>query len=144
MKSFIVLVVIFCAIGLSECMTKDQRVELFVKMANECAAKEGASSADVDELVVHKPASSKGGKCIRACMAENIGMIKDNHVDIDSVANVAAMAFDGNPSKIQVAKDLANECADVTDDDRCEAAAKIMECGQNAAKTRGIITFDDL
>lgn len=64
-------------------------------------------------------------------------------MDIEGVQNVAAMAFDGNPSKIQVAKDLANECADVTDDDRCEAAAKIMECGQNAAKNKGL-TFEEL
>lgn len=68
---------------------------------------------------------------------------KDNHVDMDGVANVASMAFDGNPSKIQVARDLANECADVTDDDRCEAAAKILECGQKAAKSKGL-TFEEL
>lgn len=53
------------------------------------------------------------------------------------------MAFDGSPTKVQVAKDLANDCADVTDPDRCEAAEKIMECGQNAAKSRGL-TFDEL
>lgn len=30
---------------------------MFLKMANECAKREGASSTDVDELVAHKPAS---------------------------------------------------------------------------------------
>lgn len=69
--------------------------------------------------------------------------MKDNHVDIEGVSHVAAMAFDGNPSKIQVAKDLANDCADVTDDDRCEAAHKIMECGEKAAKSRGL-SFEEL
>lgn len=64
-------------------------------------------------------------------------------MDIEGVAQVAAMAFDGNPSKIQVAKDLANECVNITDDDRCEAAAKIIDCGQNAAKSKGL-TFEDL
>lgn len=133
-------------------------------MAKECATKEGGSQTDVEELIAKKPASSKAGKCVRACLAETIGMVcsfdmvlyrylkknfwvlfvlfwlkvKDNHVDMENVAIVAAMAFDGNPSKIQVAKDLANECIDVTDEDRCEAATKIMECGQNAAKNKGM------
>lgn len=48
---------------------------MFLKMANECAKKEGATSADVDELAAHKPASGKGGKCIRACIAENVGIV---------------------------------------------------------------------
>lgn len=64
-------------------------------------------------------------------------------MDIEGVGSVAAMAFDGNLSKIQVAKDLANACAEVTDDDRCEAASKIMDCGQNVAKSKGL-TFEEL
>lgn len=59
-------------------------------------------------------------------------------MDMENVGIVAAMAFDGNPSKIQAAKDLANDCIDVTDEDRCEAATKIMECGQKAAKNKGL------
>ncbi|XP_031638803.1 uncharacterized protein LOC116350935 [Contarinia nasturtii] len=142
MKNFVVFIAICCIIGLSESISKEQRMEMFVKVAKECAEEEGASAVDVDELVAHKSASEKGGKCIRACLAETVGMIKDQ-VDIEGVSNLAAMAFDGNPTKIQVAKNLANECADITDPDRCEAAAKIMECGQNAAKSRGL-NFEDL
>lgn len=48
---------------------------MFLKMANECAAKEGASAADVDEYAAHKPASTKAGKCLRACCAENVGIV---------------------------------------------------------------------
>lgn len=48
---------------------------MFVKIANECATKEGASSADVDELAAHKPASNQAGKCVRACLAESVGMV---------------------------------------------------------------------
>lgn len=51
-------------------------MEMFLKLANECAAKEGASSVDVDEMATHKPASSKAGKCLRACLSETVGMVR--------------------------------------------------------------------
>lgn len=44
-------------------------------MANECATKEGGTPADVAELLEHKPSSGRGGKCIRACLAETIGIV---------------------------------------------------------------------
>lgn len=49
---------------------------MFVKMANECAKAEGASSTDVDDLCKHIPAAGRPGKCLRACLAENIGMVR--------------------------------------------------------------------
>ncbi|XP_055304108.1 general odorant-binding protein 28a-like [Sitodiplosis mosellana] len=143
MKSFIVLVVVCCAIGLSESLSKEQRKEMFYKVANECATKEGGSSADVDEIAAHKPASTKGGKCVRACIFEAVGIMKNNQVDVESTANVAAMAFDGDAAKVSAARDLATACASVTDADRCEAAFKIMACGRDSAKGRGI-SFADL
>lgn len=54
----------------------EQRIELFTKMANECTTKEGGSQTDVDEMIAKKPASSKAGKCVRACVAETIGMVR--------------------------------------------------------------------
>lgn len=63
-------------------------------------------------------------------------------MDIEGVGNVAAMAFDGDASKVQAARDLANACVAVTDADRCEAAAKIFACGDDAAKDRGFSLKD--
>lgn len=48
---------------------------MFLKLANECGTKENASIADVDELAAHKPASSQAGKCVRACLAETVGIV---------------------------------------------------------------------
>lgn len=48
---------------------------MFLKLANECAEKEGATEEEVNELLQDKPASAKGGKCVRACLAETIGMV---------------------------------------------------------------------
>lgn len=46
--------------------------------------------------------------------------------------------FAGDEAKIQAATDIAKECADVTDADRCEAAFKYLQCSESGAKTRGV------
>lgn len=69
--------------------------------------------------------------------------MKNNQVDVESTVAIADMAFDGDAKKVQMARDLANDCAGITDPDRCEAAVKIFECGHSAVKTRGI-TFEDV
>ena len=48
---------------------------MFVKLATGCAAKEGASKGDIDDLVAHKPASTTAGKCLSACIFESVGMV---------------------------------------------------------------------
>lgn len=69
--------------------------------------------------------------------------MKNNQPDVEGTVAVATMAFDGDADKVEVARHLATTCAGITDGDRCEAAAKIVECGRSAAKDRGI-SFDDL
>lgn len=69
--------------------------------------------------------------------------MKNNQVDVESTAAVADMAFDGDARKVQVARELANDCAGITDVDRCEAAVKIFECGHQNIKKRGI-TFENV
>lgn len=48
---------------------------MYVKLATECAKKEGASKSDIDGLAAHKPASTKEGKCLGACIFESVGMV---------------------------------------------------------------------
>lgn len=40
-------------------------MEMFEKVLNECATKEGSSQADIDDTISHKPPNGKGGKCLR-------------------------------------------------------------------------------
>lgn len=53
------------------------------------------------------------------------------------------MAFGADDIKVTYAREIATECNSVTDDDRCEAAAKLYECSVAAAKKRNI-EFKDL
>lgn len=69
--------------------------------------------------------------------------MKNNLPDIDGTVSIATMAYDGDEAKVKVARDLAAACSTVTDADRCEAAAKIFQCGRDTAKSLGL-SFDDL
>lgn len=124
-------------------MSKDERMETLKKMATDCAGKEGAAPNEVSEVLAKKMPSSKGGKCIYACIGETLSVMKDNKVDVEGVVNVAKMAYDGDAEKEKKARELANDCLSATDADRCEAAAKIFDCGHQAFKTRGF-SFENL
>lgn len=57
--------------------------------------------------------------------------------------DVAKTAYGGDASRMEFAREMATSCADVTDGDRCEAAAKIFACTKNLAVARGL-TPDDM
>lgn len=48
------------------------------------------------------------------------------------------MKLGKDSTKIQLVRDIANECADITDPNRCESAAKISKCVFDAAATRNL------
>lgn len=64
--------------------------------------------------------------------------MKSNRLDLEGSANVAAMIFDGDATKMKAAEEVGKECADVTDADRCEAAFKIFECCHDASVRKGL------
>lgn len=66
--------------------------------------------------------------------------MKDNQLDVDNLITLAKIHSDHNG--VQIIHDLINDCAGVTDNDRCEAAIKIYECGHISAKVRGV-NFED-
>lgn len=68
--------------------------------------------------------------------------MRNNQLDVQNLIALAEEEFESDEKSIQIVRDLANDCADVTDDDRCEAAIKIYECGHISAKVRGV-NFDD-
>lgn len=69
--------------------------------------------------------------------------MRDNQLDAKNMVALAEQEFESDEKTIQMMRDLADDCADVTDDDRCEAAIKIYECGHISAKVRGV-NFDDI
>lgn len=55
-------------------------------------------------------------------------------MDVDAAVEHARQL---DPAKVDMVRAVGLHCANVTDDDRCEAAAKIHRCGIEAAVSRG-------
>lgn len=56
-------------------MSKEQRIDAFKKMANDCAITEGATNDDLAEIFARQIPTTKSGKCIAACLGETIGIV---------------------------------------------------------------------
>lgn len=95
--------------------------------------------------------------------------MKNNKLDVETTIEMTKIDFSNDPKTIQIVTDISKECADVTgkmrskkcfqsvnhlcrkniyqchlllsstDEDRCEAAYKIIICTDNAAKSRGLV-----
>lgn len=50
-------------------------MEAMKKLVMDCAAKENATPADLEEFAAQVPATSPTAKCHRACMHENFGTV---------------------------------------------------------------------
>lgn len=130
----------------------------FMDLAQECAGKEGATDDDVAEAMSYKMPSTPIGKCLHACIASAVGIvslinfsnlnvrrnifqtfqIKDNHVDIEATVEMAKSAYGTDEDQSKIVREISNECASITDADRCEATFKIMKCYEQAVKSRGL------
>lgn len=59
-------------------------------------------------------------------------------MDVETVVGMSNMQLDGDAAKVQMFRDIANECASQTDADRCEAAAKIVGCVQKGVQAKDL------
>lgn len=64
--------------------------------------------------------------------------MKDNKAVLENQIAFAKTAFDNDENKIKIATDVAKECENETDVDRCETALKYLSCVEKAYKSRGI------
>lgn len=119
-------------------MSPEERRTLLKAFIAECKEKEGGSDADVDEMVARKAPSTKSAKCMHACVSELVGAIKDGKVSVEGTVEIASKAFAGDEKAVQTAKEIAMECSNISDPDRCEYAAKVSACARDSALKRDV------
>lgn len=56
-------------------MSKEERMNALKSMAEECAKQEKSSADETAEVLAQKMPTSKGGKCIYACIGETLKVV---------------------------------------------------------------------
>lgn len=64
--------------------------------------------------------------------------IKDGKPSIEGAIMIAKIAYAGNEKAVEMASTLMKDCDAISDTNRCELAAKIMQCSQQSATKHGI------
>lgn len=113
-------------------------MDKYMNIAKDCAAKEGATDADVTAAMSFKIPGTKTGKCLAACVGEQIKVLQGNKLDIPAVMDMVKNAFGDDAETLKTAGEIVGACQTVTDGDRCEAVGKIMECTDKEIKAHGI------
>lgn len=62
----------------------------------------------------------------------------DGKMSVEGAKAVGAKKYEGNAKNIETYNEMVDECQSVSDPNKCEAAAKLMECMINAAVKRGV------
>lgn len=74
-------------------MSKEERVEAFFKMANNCVEKEGATTEDLEEILLRKIPKSRAGSCIPACLSETLGIVSSARTLQKTEENYLTISF---------------------------------------------------
>lgn len=64
--------------------------------------------------------------------------IVDGKVSLEGAKALGAKKYENNEKAIGIWNKIADECASVADDDKCELAAKFIDCTVKAATKLGV------
>ncbi|XP_017077549.1 general odorant-binding protein 28a [Drosophila eugracilis] len=136
----ILVAVVLCA-SLVRGFDEKAAMEKFLESAEACMPEVGASDADLQEIVKKQPASSYAGKCLRACVMKNFGLIDANGKLDTNAGREKAKQYTGNdPAKLKLALEIGDTCAAISvPDDHCEAAETYGACFKSEAIKHGLM-----
>lgn len=97
-------------------------------IALECKVNEDASDDDLTRLVGMKPIESKEGKCMIACILEQMGIMDEGKFLKNGFIEYGKDIVEGNTKALKMIADLAEECGVLKANDRCELAIMTMGC----------------
>ncbi|XP_061388794.1 general odorant-binding protein 28a-like [Musca vetustissima] len=140
----IFIVAVICILGaivaVSADLDRNQAVAVLKAKADECKKEVNAKDSDVEELATRKPASTKEGKCLRACLMKKFEVMDENGKFVADVAEKhAAKITDGSAERMKMAREIIDACANIeVSSDHCEAAETYGKCFKDQAAAHGI------
>ncbi|CRK97188.1 CLUMA_CG010585, isoform A [Clunio marinus] len=139
---YVALLLMICGVTFVKSDDREEKKkmakEMMFAMSEDCREQEGATEADLDVLLENKNPTTKSGRCLVACLQEQFGVVDNLKFVPEAFVSVSAMAIKEDEEKMKLVKEVAQECKDVTDVDRCELAMKISDCLRNALKKRNV------
>ncbi|XP_043641299.1 general odorant-binding protein 28a [Drosophila teissieri] len=143
MQSTPIILVAIVLLGAALVRAFDEKEALakLMETAEACIAEVGASDADLQDLIKKQPASTYAGKCLRACVMKNFGLLDANgKVDTDAAREKAKQYTGNDPAKLKLALEIGDTCSVITvPDDHCEAAEAYGACFKTEAKKHGLM-----
>lgn len=143
MQSTPIILVAIVLLGAALVRAFDEKEALakLMESAESCMPEVGATDADLQEMVKKQPASTYAGKCLRACVMKNIGILGANGKLDTEAGHEKAKQYTGNdPAKLKIALEIGDTCAAITvPDDHCEAAEAYGTCFRGEAKKHGLL-----
>nr|AWC08456.1 odorant-binding protein 45 [Bradysia odoriphaga] len=139
MKTLTGLFIVCCGLVVIKASMTEEQKQAFQKLLKNCAEKEKASQADIDDFLARTPAVEPQAKCFRACLHETLGSMKNNKFSREGFLAKVDITFEGDAEKIKIANEVADTCANEEDSDRCEAGAKICKCLIETSRAKGLI-----
>lgn len=81
-------------------------------------------------LLVAPQPTSRAAKCFYACVFEGLGFMIIEVFSVEKYVAVERIVSNNHPEVDKVARIIGKACSTVYDFDRCEMAAKLLECGR--------------
>nr|AWC67991.1 odorant-binding protein 1 [Matsumurasca onukii] len=129
------LLVVFSLVGVA-LAEYDALIQDTMQKVQECKQKTGAQE-DIDSLVNNlQIPTSPEGKCMVACVLEEMGLMKGDHVDANAVQSfVKTSVPDLPPTLIMMVTFTVTKCAKSgSGHDKCENATAFLNCMCQAAE----------
>lgn len=97
-------------------------------IALECKVNEDGSDEDLSRLAARKPPETREGKCMIACILEQMGVMEEGKFSTKGFIDFGSEAAGADPKGIKLVEELASECGGLKHDDRCELAYIATGC----------------
>ncbi|XP_055380593.1 general odorant-binding protein 28a-like [Condylostylus longicornis] len=129
MKSFLLIVCTVCLIdNLATASPLDDLKNIMSEVKEKCLAESNVPDDVLEKIKKHEPITSREGKCFKACIMENIGVMSDNKIAKDKILDAAKAIFGADENKLNMAGKVFDDCNQHTETDRCEAANYMCHC----------------
>uniref|UniRef100_A0A1Q3FRX2 Putative odorant-binding protein 56e n=1 Tax=Culex tarsalis TaxID=7177 RepID=A0A1Q3FRX2_CULTA len=135
---FLAVLVVLAYAQTEEESAKEQARQMLRSMAQKCKESEGATDDDVTAMIDDVMPESQVQKCFHSCVQQQFGVSDGAKFLKEGFLEIMMMVYSEDEQKQGYAKEVAEECDGVANEDRCQLAVDIMTCVRQGMDQRGM------